>query len=259
MVTSSKLAALCFAGCSGMAVRGSFSRFGFRAGLLPPVMLVMPALVISGFVMSGNSRHRRTRQIRVQGFLLLREVLPLAGQQQVEVDLVPVKLRSVDADELRLAADAAPAGTTHAGTVHHDRVEADECLDAIRLGGLGAELHHDAWADGVDKVDVAGFAELLERLGDQAVAAAAAVVRGDDKLVTDLPHPVLPQQQPLVTGSDDPDHLVASFSERPRDGVDRRNADAAAGADDRAHLLDLARYAPRNDEVGQRVARAQLP
>src|SRR5665811_2176161 len=152
---------------------------------------------------------------------------------------------------------ADPAAATHAGTVNHDRVEADERLHAIRLRGLGAELHHDAGPDRIDEVDVAGFTELLERLGDQALAATAAVIGRDDELVTDLPQLVLPEQQALVACGHDADDLVAGFLERPGDRIDRRHADPAAGADDRAHLLDLARLAQWTNEAGERVALAQ--
>src|SRR5450756_1279259 len=240
-----------------MSVRGSFGAFGFLCGLSPWMVFVTSDTCSHRPVARRRIRHSRVRQIGVQRLLFLLEILPLAGHQQIEVDLVPVELRPVDADELRLAADADAAAATHAGAVHHDRVEADEGLDAIRLRGLGAELHHDRWADGVDQVDAAGFAELLERLGDQAVTAAAAVIGGDDQLVTDLPHLVLPDQQALVAGGDDGDDLVASLLECPGDGIDRRHTHAAAGEDDRAHLLDLARHAQWTDEVAERVAFAQ--
>ena len=100
-------------------------------------------------------------------------------------------------------------------------------LTPTRFRRPGAELHHDARADGVDQVDAAGFAELFERLGDQAMAATAAVIGGDYEIVTDLPHLVLPEQQALVAGRDDGDDLVAGFLECPGDGIDRRHTDAA--------------------------------
>src|SRR5450759_1830220 len=256
-VTSSKLAARCFAGWQGISVRGIFGAFGFLAGRSPWTVFVTSDNCGHRPVARSRIRPSRMRQISVQRLLLLLEVLPLTGHQQIEVDLVPVELRPVDADELGLAADADPAAATHPGAVNHDRVEADERLDAIRLRGLGAELHHDPWPDGVDEVDAAGFAELLERLGDQALAATTAVIGGDDELVTDLPHLVLPEQEALVAGGHDADDLVAGLLERPRDRIDRRHADSPGGADDRAHLLDLARLAQWTNEAGERVALAQ--
>src|ERR1035437_9062875 len=212
-----------------MAVRGMFSRFGFLAGFSPRMLLVM----------SGNFGHRRIPQKGVQGFLLLREILPLAGQKLIKVNLVAVELRSVHTDKLGLAANAAPAGATHAGSVDHDRVKTHEGLNTVRLGGLGAELHHHPWADGVDKVDVSGLAQLLEWLGHQTVAAAASIIGSDYELVTDLTHPVLPEQQALVAGSNDGDDLVAGLLQGPCDGVDRCHPDTSAGHDARAQLLDL--------------------
>src|SRR5450759_1517538 len=256
-VTSSKLAARCFAGWQGISVRGIFGAFGFLAGRSPWTVFVTSDNCGHRPVARSRIRPSRMRQISVQRLLLLLEVLPLTGHQQVEVDLVPVELRPVDADELGLAANADPAAATHAGAVHHDRVEADDGLDAILCGGPGAELHHDGWADRVGQVDAAGFAELLERLGDQTLAAAAAVISGDYQLITDLPHLVLPEQQALVAGAEDGDDPVAGLFERPGDGIDRRHPDAAPGADDRAHFVDLARHAQRTDEVAERVAFAQ--
>ena len=58
----------------------------------------------------------------VEGLLLEVAVCRQPVHQHAEVDLVPVELRPVDADELGLAADADAAAATHAGAVHHDRV-----------------------------------------------------------------------------------------------------------------------------------------
>src|SRR5665647_716546 len=192
-VTSSKLAARCFAGWQGISVRGSFGAFGFLAGRSPWTVFVTSDTCSHRPVARSRIRPSRMRQISVQRLLLLLEVLPLTGHQQIEVDLVPVELRPVDADELGLASDADPA----------------------------------------------------------------AVIGGDDELVTDLPHLVLPEQEALVAGGHDADDLVAGFLERPGDRIDRRHADSPSGADDRAHLLDLARLAQWTDEAGERVALAQ--
>src|SRR5665811_1561890 len=138
-VTSSKLAARCFAGWQGISVRGIFGAFGFLAGRSPWTVFVTSDNCGHRPVARSRIRPSRMGQIGVQRRLLLLEVLPLTGHQQIEVDLVPVELGSVDADEPGLAADADPAAAAHAGAVNHDRVEADERLDAIRLRGLGAE------------------------------------------------------------------------------------------------------------------------
>ena len=41
----------------------------------------------------------------------------------IEIDLVRIKLRSIHTDELGLASDRDTAGTTHTGTIDHDRVQ----------------------------------------------------------------------------------------------------------------------------------------
>src|SRR5665647_3228443 len=116
---------------------------------------------------------------------------------------------------------------------------------------------------GVGVAPIYPIARALKEAGNKIISIVAARNQSllvwedkmreisDDELVTDLPHLVLPDQQALVAGGDDGDDLVAGLLERPRDGIDRRHTDAAAGQDDRAHLFDLARHAQRTDEVAE--------
>ena len=59
-----------------------------------------------------------------------------------------VEVGAVHAGELHLAAHAQPAAAAHAGAVDHDGAHGDGGGDAVRLRGLGDELHHDHGADG---------------------------------------------------------------------------------------------------------------
>ncbi len=76
-----------------------------------------------------------------------------------------------------------------------------------------------------DLSDLAGRAvqQLLERLGDQRLAAIGAVVGADDQLVGDRAHLVFPEEQLLVARADDRDDMVAGLpSDRARWGTSAR-------------------------------------
>ena len=92
-----------------------------------------------------------------------------ALEHEIPVDLMGVEFGTVDADELRLAADGDAAAAAHARSVDHDRVEGGDRLHAERLRRERAELHHDGRTDGDDLVDGSGCAELLERFGDESL------------------------------------------------------------------------------------------
>jgi hypothetical protein len=103
-----------------------------------------------------------------------------------EVDLVAVEFGAVDAGVFGLAVDRDAAAAAHPRAVDHDRVERDRRLDRERARQLRAGPHHRHRADGEDLVDAAGLAQLLERLGHEAVPAVAAVVRADDHVAAGL-------------------------------------------------------------------------
>ena len=47
-----------------------------------------------------------------------------------------------------------PAAPTHTRTVNHDWIQANDGINAKWLGGLGAEFHHDAGANGNNPVNL---------------------------------------------------------------------------------------------------------
>ena len=79
---------------------------------------------------------------------------------------------------------------------------------------------------------------LLERLGDEALAAVGAVV-GADMHSSGRAHLVLQDEEVLGAGADDDDDLVAGLLHALGDGVQHGDPDAAADADDLAELLDV--------------------
>ena len=162
----------------------------------------------------------------------------------VEINLVGIELRSIDADELSLSADDRAAAAAHARTIDHDRVERDNRLDAEGTRRLGAELHHDRRPDRDDAVGRRGrLAHLLQRNRHNALAAVGAVVRHHDHLVRNGLHLVLHDDEALVAVADDDRHLVAGLLEGLDNRVERRRAEAAAHADDMAEVLDFGRVA----------------
>ena len=170
--------------------------------------------------------------------LFLRLERAHARKHLVPVDFVSVEFRAVDADELRLAADRHAATAAHAGAVDHDRVERHRRLDAVGLRGEGAELHHDGRADSDDFVNRAGFAELLQGLRHEALAAGASVVGHENQVFAgDCSHLVLHDEEAFVPGAHDDRHLVARGLERLGDRVHRGDSNAAANANDMSRLF----------------------
>ena len=94
----------------------------------------------------------------------------------------------------------------------------------------------------------------MQRGGDQARLAIAAVVGADDEIVGDGAELVLPEHQVLASKTHDRRGAVADLLEGAQLRVDRRDAQAAADEDDMADLGDVLRQAERTDEVLERVA-----
>jgi hypothetical protein len=173
---------------------------------------------------------------------------------------MPVEFGAVDTGKIDLAADVHAAAAAHAGAVDHHRVEAGDRLDAGRLGGLGAELHHDRRADGIDTADrLLGvlFQEFLERLGDQGLAAGRAVVGGHDVLIADRGQPVGPKKKFLGSGPLDGDYPAARLVEGPGDGINGRGPHPAGDHHHGRHVLDFRGLAQRADECVEPLSDVQ--
>ncbi len=186
------------------------------------------------------------------GFLLLEALL--AGQQLLEVDLMAVEVGPVDAGELHLAADGDAARAAHAGAVHHDRVEGDHGLDPERPRRLDAGIHHRHRADRDDEVGLVVFQHVLQRGGDEAGPAVAAVIGADQQVVGIVAEFVFPEHEVLVAEAHDGGGAIAGRLEAAQLRIDRSNAEAAADQHDVADLPDVLRQAERADEVLELVA-----
>src|SRR6185369_15677643 len=122
------------------------------------------------------------------GVVRLRFEAAVSGQtvgQTGKVDLVAVEFGAVDAGETGLAAYYDPAAAAHAGAVDHDRVEADQGLDAVGAGKFRHCPHHRYRTDGQHQPGTPG------RIGDQvgqfggneSLPSLAAVFRGHQELL----------------------------------------------------------------------------
>src|SRR5659263_197984 len=102
-----------------------------------------------GLVRLGPIDRLSAKPALVHALLLLRLEQVEAWQELVPVDHVRVELGAVDArvlsHRLALDLDRHHAGATHAGGIHHDRVEAVDTPDAVRLAEVAHRPHHERW------------------------------------------------------------------------------------------------------------------
>ncbi len=113
--------------------------------------------------------------------------------------------------------------------------------------------HHRDGPDRVDLRHAAGVERVLERVGDEAVAPVAAVVRADDDVA--VAAQLLLEDDPLARpAADDARDLHALRGEALGDRVDHRGPHAAAHADRVAVVDELGGPAERAGDVRDRVA-----
>ena len=95
-------------------------------------------------------------------------------------------------------------------------------------------------------------------MGDEAVAAVAAIVGGDDQVVGALAELVFPENEVLIAEADDGNRPVPRLLVRPQLRIDGGHAQAAAHQHHRAlQLAYVARQPQRADEIEDPVALAQ--
>ena len=177
--------------------------------------------------------HLHSRLLPVVRSLLLITAKPLQTPHEiVEIDLVRIEFGPVDAGELDVVADSYAAPAAHAGAVDHDRIHADDGLNAERAGRLGAGLHHDGRANRDNPFRVRMLCQgLLETGGHATLHPGRAIVRADNQLIAVFLELVLPEDQVAVAKTDDAHDVGTRFLEGSQLRVDRRDAKAAADAD----------------------------
>ncbi len=195
----------------------------------------------------------------LEGGLFLPLETLLAQRQLVEIHQVAVEIGAIHAGEFHLAAHRHAARSAHTGAIHHDRIQAHHGGHAERPRGFRAGLHHRNRPDGhhfariLDAIEDVG-----QRVGDEALAAIAAIVGGDDQLVAHGAEFVFPEHQVAAAEAHDRNGAVAHLLVGAQLGINRRHAQAAAYQHHRAgEFADVAGQSERADEVQNRVALAQ--
>src|SRR5262245_8372454 len=182
----------------------------------------------------------------------------IAEHQSVEVHKVSIKFGAVYASEPGLAVHYDAASPAHARTVDHHRIEADIGLDVVRFCQLGYGAHHRQRADRVYNVDIPAIQnQFVQRLYNQSFSFVTAIVGDNVQLVARLSHFFFKDQQTLVAGADDRNHLVSSGLCRSGDRQDLGDADSSADAHNRAEAFHGSRMAQRTNHIGQLIARAK--
>jgi len=128
----------------------------------------------------------------------------------------------------------------------------------VLLAGLDHKLHHDQRADGDDQIVlVAGSHQLVQRSGDHALSAVAAIVGHDAQLVAAGVELVLKDQQILIAEADHAVHHTALIVQFLGNGQCNGAAYAAAH---NAHLLQtlgLGGATQRADKIVDTIACVQ--
>ena len=94
-----------------------------------------------------------------------------ALEHLVPIDEGAIKLRTVNADELRLATNGQTASTAHTRTIYHDGVQADFARNIMLLSGEVRELHHNGRTNGKNLVDMFLLNEFLDTNGNDTFLA----------------------------------------------------------------------------------------
>ena len=239
-----------------MGVRGALeARRAVRVGT---ALGSGPATAVGPGVMSSRGALTHPGVLGVGGALVV-DVDALSAHEFLEVDGMAVEVRTVNAAKARLAIHRDAARPAHAGAVDHDRVERHRGRHAELAGRRGGELHHDRRSHGERVVDLAGFAQLLERVGHQPLHARRAIVGDHHQLLErQRPQLVLEHQQFGVSRAEDDGDCASGSRHRSRDRVGHRGADAAADDGDPPEPFGVSGHAERPDDVGQDVTHLQV-
>jgi hypothetical protein len=171
---------------------------------------------------------------------------PQTRHQIVEIDLMPVEVRAVDARETHLLADLHAATAAHTGTVDHDRVQTDHGLDTVRTRGLGARPHHDRRTDRNELIDIRMIADgELHAVGGQPLDARRSVIRTNDEFIAAAAELVFPENEILGAKAHDANDISAALFESTGLRINRRDTEPAADADDLFRVARMARQSHR--------------
>ena len=228
-------------------------------GEVLPVQVGDGLIEVLGVVHGARGGHAADLAVLgAAGVLLLGLVPVLPHAQHVEVHLVAVEVGAVEAGELDLATHAHATAAAHAGAVHHDGVEAHQGEDVVGLGQVGDGAHHGQGAHGDHLGDGLPGDDVLEGVGDQALAAQAAVVCGDDELGGGGTQLIGQEDALSAAATQDGDDPAALGVELLGSGQDGGGTVATGHQNDGAFLHELGGGAHGASHGEEAVARAQL-
>ncbi len=188
---------------------------------------------------------------------LLRLERPHALEHLVEVHLMTVELRTVNAHEARPPADGDTARAAHPRAVNHYRVKRHIGRNIVFLCQQTAELHHDGRSDSKALIHLLTPYHLFHTDGYHSLLPVRAVVGHDDHLIGTLSHFFFENNKFLRTPRQHCHDAVAGSFQRLDDGQHRSYAYTAAGAKDGAIVFDMRCLTERSDNIRQTVARRQ--
>ena len=176
----------------------------------------------------------------------------------VEVDLMAVKLRTVNANKLGLSTYGDAASTAHACTVYHDGVERYVGRNLIFLGEQTHELHHDGGTNGKALVYLLALDDALDTLGHETLVPIRAVIGHDYYLVGTLAHLVLQYDKVFGAACKHGDDAVARSLQCLYDGEHGSYTYATTGTHYGAVVLDVGRLSEGTYDVGNLVAHVEV-
>ena len=115
-----------------------------------------------------------------------------------------VKFRSIHAGEFHFIAYQETTGTTHTGTVYHDRVHANNSRDCKLFRQETYKFHHDHRSDSdTDIVMIALLYQFLYHSGNHSGMSVRTVICTWIVITGYRTHLILQDQQILILGTDD--------------------------------------------------------
>ena len=176
------------------------------------------------------------------------------GHHLIPIDLVRVKLRSIDADKAGLASNRNAASSAHSGSVHHDGVQAGFGRDVVFRGCKCHEFHHDGWADSNTFIDGFALDDLLYANRYDAFLSHRAIIGHDDEFVGVFSEFVFEDNQVFVSCGQDSDNAVSGSFHGLRDRQSRSSSDATTSEHNSSVIADIGRFTERSDQVCEFIA-----
>ena len=173
----------------------------------------------------------------------------------VEIYLVTVKLRTVNAGKFSLAANGKSATAAHSRAVYHYGVHRRHSLYSVFTGQITNELHHyqRTYRDDL-VVFLATFYKRSQRVGNKTALSRASVVRHKLHYLADSLELVLKDNKILVSEANHSMHLNAKLGEFFSNGIRNSATNTAADYGNLLYALGFGSPSERTYEIRKTVA-----